>query len=342
MPIRVLIVDDSPFVREVLIDGLSRFQDIEIVGQASNGTRAEAAVVELSPDVVTMDVVMPMVSGLDAIRNIMARHPTPIIVVSDAYSSRRQLSLDAMQAGAVDVFPKPDGGFDERAAQALANMLRMAARTRVRAIGVPSRLPAGIGSSRPSPLSQVTPASIGFIGIVSSTGGPQALHGLLQSIDSKDVPPIAIVQHISPGFDKSLATWLNRCTPLDVQIARDHGMVGRGTVVIAPNDLHLEIRPGGYTRLVSTPKLNSHRPSGTILLRSLAHSFGKQAMGVVLTGMGDDGADGASELEARGGLIVVQDPETAIIDGMPRSTIARTRSSKVVKLGRMHNYLMRH
>lgn len=346
--------------------GLSRFPDIEIVGEASDGTRAEAAVIALRPDVVTMDVVMPMVSGLDAIRHIMARCPTPIIVVSDAYASRRQLSLDAMKAGAVDVFPKPDGGFDDGAAAALADMLRLAARTRIRgrrpAAGTSTAVVstgAQPASSRPAsslvskpPRSMVTrkvaprPSSAhlrtcGFVGIVSSTGGPQALHQLLQTIDSKDVPPIAVVQHISPGFDKSLATWLNRCTALDVRLARDHLVVGRGTVVVAPNDVHLEIMHGGVTRLVDAPKLHSHRPSGTVLLRSLAFSFGSRAMAIVLTGMGDDGADGAVEIESRGGTVLAQDPETAIIDGMPRTTIARTRSAHVTKIDQMKHFLIR-
>ena len=327
MTVRVLLVDDSSFVRDIMRHGLSRFPDIEIVGEASDGRRAEQAVIDLRPDVVTMDVVMPMVSGLDAIRNIMRRQPTPIIVVSEAYSNREQLTMDAMHAGAIDVFPKPLSGFDDEAAEKLATLLRIAARTRVR----PRR-------AETEPVAPFEPATSAaqriathcrFAGIVSSTGGPQTLHRMFKHIEATQAPPMAIVQHISPGFDKSFATWLNKDTDLCVCLAEDGMHVPAGTVAIAPNDVHLEIRPGGYVRLHQGETVKSHRPSGTLLLRSIAESFGSTGVGVILTGMGDDGAEGASELEARGGTILVEDPTTAVIDGMPKAAIEHTRSAIV-------------
>ena len=339
MAVRVLLVDDSSFVRDVMRHGLSRFPDIEIVGEASDGKRAEQAVVDLRPDVVTMDVVMPMVSGLDAIRNIMRRCPTPIIVVSEAYSSREELTMDAMKAGAIDVFPKPLNGFDEKTAEKLAQLLRTAARTRPR-----SRRADTAPIVPPPPVSSAIrriATRCSFAGIVSSTGGPQTLHRMLGRVNPERVPPMALVQHISDGFDVSLASWLDKCTDLHVCLARQGMQITAGTLAVAPNDFHLEIRPGGIVVLSKTAKLKSHRPSGTMLLRSIARSFGSNGVGIVLTGMGDDGAEGAAELEARGGTVLVQDPATAIIDGMPKAAIASTNSAIVDKASQLAQMLHR-
>lgn len=329
MTVRVLLVDDSSFVRDVLRHGLSRFPDIEIVGEASDGKRAEQAVVDLRPDVVTMDVVMPMVGGLDAIRNIMQRHPTPIVVVTEAYSNREQLTMDAMKAGAIDVFPKPKDGFDQQAAERLANLLRTAARTRPR-WRRPDTEP---GTQAPPVTSAIRriATKCSFAGIVSSTGGPQTLHRMFADLQASLMPPMAIVQHISAGFDRSFVTWLNKGTDIEVRLARDGMHVAPGTAVVAPNDVHLEVRPGGLVRLHDGDKIKSHRPSGTLLLRSIAQSFGSTGVGIVLTGMGDDGADGARELESRGGTILVEDPSTAIIGGMPQAAIEQTKAAIVAK-----------
>ena len=149
------------------------------------------------------------------------------------------------------------------------------------------------------------------------------------------------MQHISPGFDKSFATWLNKGTDVNVCLAKDGMLVSPGTAVVAPNDYHLEIRHGGYVRLHRGDKVKSHRPSGTLLLRSIAHSFASGGLGLVMTGMGDDGADGAHELESRGGQILVQEPSTAIIDGMPNAAIANTQSAIVDKVSQLARYLRR-
>ena len=342
MTVRVLIVDDSSFVRDVLREGLSRFPDIEVIGEAADGKRAGEAVIELRPDVVTMDVVMPMVSRLEALRNIMRRQPTPIIVVSEAYSSREQLSLEAMAAGAIDVFPKPADGFDEKAAADLARLLRAAKQTRPRRSrrGRPSTAPLMTLGASASGGRIIGPTH--FVGIVCSTGGPQTLSRMFRHLNRRNAPPIAIVQHISRGFDRSLATWLDKATDLRVRLARDGMTVPPGTVAIAPNERHLEIHAGGVVRLCDGEALKSHKPSGTVLLRSLAHSFGGRGIGVVLTGMGDDGADGAQELEAVGGTIYVEEPSTAIIDGMPSATIERTDQPIVAKATQLARMLRMH
>jgi two-component system chemotaxis response regulator CheB len=334
MSVRVLIVDDSPFIREVLREVLTRDPDIEIVGEASDGKRAEKLVMELRPDVVTMDLIMPLVGGMDAIRSIMTRCPTPIVVVSDAQSDVRRLAMHAIEAGAIDTFPKPREGFDEATAERLVALVRSAAQVRVRPRWE---------RSRPPPQSQRALerriAKAACIGIVASTGGPQTLQRLLGKLPPQVTAPIAIVQHTSVGFTRALAAWLSSSSRIPVTIARDRQRVGAGRIVLAPDDTHLEIGPGGEIRLHRGPRINNHRPSGTLLLRSLAHAYGSSAVGVILTGMGDDGAEGAHEMEERGGLVVIENPRTAILEGMPRAAIQRTRSPIVASAGRIGDLL---
>ncbi len=321
MPIRVLIVDDSPFAREVLCEVLSRYPDIEVVGQAGDGKRAETMVTELRPDVVTMDVIMPMVGGLEAIKAIMERCPTPIIVVADRASGYDGVAGQAIEAGAIATFGKPRAGFAEETAEQLAGLIRDAAHVRVqRKLSSERGSPAKIG------LASQRLRQIQLVGIVASTGGPQTLQRLIAGLDA-DIPyPIAVVQHTSVGFTEAFTTWLARDSHLPVQLARDGCRLVPGTITVAPDEAHLEVRPGGIIHLHQGPKLGGHRPSGTLLLRSLAASFSSQAAGVVLTGMGDDGAEGARAIEERGGLVFVEDPETAILGGMPKATIGQTRA----------------
>lgn len=333
MALRVVIVDDSPFVREVLREGLSRYPDIEIVGEAADGKRAEALVAELRPDVVTMDVVMPMVGGIDAIRSIMARCPTPIVVVSDIEKDHPKLSLQAIEAGAIDTFAKPRTGFDREAADRLVALLRAAARVRVAQRTPPGPVLAPSQSSLRQRMRRIE-----FVGIAASTGGPQTLRLLLSGLPRHNLLPIAVVQHTALGFTESLASWLSSSCKQDITVARQGQRIERGMIVIAPDDFHLEIGPGGIARLHHGPKVGSHRPSGTLLFRSLAESYKARAAGIVLTGMGDDGAEGAAEIEKRGGLVLVEKPELAILEGMPRATLARTEgavATTIEELGRL-------
>lgn len=338
MAVRVLIVDDSPFIREVLREGLSQYADIEIVGEASDGKRAERMVMELRPDVVTMDVVMPMVGGMEAIRSIMARCPTPIVVVSDVQGDHNLLSLQAMEAGAIDTFAKPRTGFDQTAAGKLADLLRAAARIRV----LPRAKTAEPVIHARKPARQRA-RRVEFAGIVASTGGPQTLRRLLQALSrqGEDVPPIAIVQHTAVGFTGALISWLDSYAGFSVSMAKEGKRVEPGAIVVAPDDRHLEILPGGIMCLSDGPKIAGHRPSGTLLLQSLARSFGPGAAGIILTGMGSDGAEGIRAIEAHGGLVLIEDPATAIIDGMPRAALQLTSAAMVGSAAQIARLLLR-
>ena len=318
MPIRVLIVDDSSFARDVLCEVFARHDDIEVIGQAGDGKRAEEMVIRLKPDVVTMDVIMPMVGGLDAIQAIMARCPTPIVVVSDMESDQVNMSIRALQAGAINTFAKPRGGFTAEAAEQLVTALREAAQVSFQGNRI---------TNRPSPSAAVVRQrvrEVKFIGIVSSTGGPQTLQYLLRDLKDVHFPPVAIVQHTTVGFTRAFTSWLAGVSGLEVVLAEEGRRITAGTIAVAPDECHLEIRPGGIANLHRGPKLKSHRPSGTLLLRSLARSFGASAAAVVLTGMGDDGADGAGEIEKNGGLVFVQQPGEAVLPGMPRAALDAT------------------
>jgi two-component system chemotaxis response regulator CheB len=331
MKIRVVIVDDSPFIREVLRAGLARHPDLEIVGEAGDGRTAERLIVSLKPDVVTMDVVMPLISGLDAIRNIMAKRPTPIIVVSDARGGVAELMVQAVGAGAVDVFVKPTRGFDELAASQLASALRNAAR---------ARLPARPAAPPPSPrradevVRRIAGASL--IGIVASTGGPAVLRQLISGLPAGFAVPIAIVQHTAIGFTQALASWLRESTRVPVHVGQA-GQELRG-VVIAPDDHHMEVNRNKEIVLHRSAPVRGHRPSGTILLQSLA-AHGRGAVGIVCTGMNDDGAVGLAALETAGGIALVEDPQTAMIDSMPRAAISATRAPVVGSAARIGELL---
>ena len=330
MTIRVVIVDDSPFVREVLRAGLERYPELAIVGEAGDGQTAERMIASLKPDVVTMDVVMPLVSGLDAIANIMARHPTPIVVVSDARGGVADLMVKAIGAGAVDVFVKPTRGFDDNAAAQLASVLRNAAGARMpakRAATAPPRPPSNIAR-------RIASASV--IGIVASTGGPAVLRELIAALPPNFPVPIAIVQHTAIGFTTPLVSWLRESTKAPVEVGQA-GKILRG-VVIAPDDHHMEVNRGKEIVLHRAPPVRGHRPSGTILLQSLA-AHGRGAVGIVCTGMNDDGAVGLGALEAAGGVAIVEDPQTAMIDSMPRGAIAATRAPFVASVRRIAELL---
>jgi len=331
MKIRVVIVDDSPFVREVLRAGLARFPELDIVGEAGDGNSAERLIETLKPDVVTMDVVMPLMSGIDAIRRIMARRPTPIVVVSDARGGVDELMVQAIGAGAVDVFVKPTRGFDEAAAGHLAAVIRNAATARLPARPAPA-------TPRPPSIDDVARrvASASIIGIVSSTGGPSVLHQIIAALPRGFRTPIAIVQHTAVGFTPALVSWLRESTRAPVEVGQ-HGRPMRG-VVIAPDDHHMEVNRNKDIVLHRGPPVRGHRPSGTILLQSLA-VHGRGAVGIVCTGMHDDGAAGLAALEAAGGLAIVEDPRTAMIDSMPRGAIAATQSPVVASVARIAELL---
>ena len=323
MPVRLLLVDDSPLARELLRAVLSGFDDIEIVGEAGDGMRARAMVEALRPDVVTMDVLMPMMGGLETIERIMAEHPTPIVVVANAHADSPRLAIEALEKGAVEVFPKPPSGFTDDQARQLAGAIRRAARVSL------ARRGSARADKRPTatiPVARGRLARIEYIGVVGSTGAPHVLKSMIAALPASCPLAIAVVQHTAIGFTEALASWLHSRSRVPVRVAVEGARLQVGEVVLAPDDRHLEIEGSGIIRLRRGPPVDGHRPSGTTLLSSLAHAFGPRAAGIVLSGMGRDGADGLAAIEAAGGIAVVESPELAVVGGMPRQALTATRS----------------
>jgi two-component system chemotaxis response regulator CheB len=310
MKVRVLLVDDSELLRAVLRDVLRGARDLEVVGEASDGLEALDAVRRLDPDVVTMDLLMPMMSGEDTIRRIMREKPTPIVVLAKPSPRADNNFIECLQAGAIEAFAKPAGGFDEHQAHELMSMLRRVAALKPR-----------LTAHKPPPSRPIKPAprvSVEAVGIVGSTGAPKVIHAMLAALPRAFPCPIYIVQHTAQGFAPSLVRWFASGTKLNVHVATGGAIPGPGEVAVAPDDAHLVVGAGGRVLLLREPPIDGHRPSGTALLRSLAAVYGSRALGVVLTGMGRDGAVGLGAIAAERGTTVIEDPRTAVVPGMPR------------------------
>ncbi len=331
--IRVLLVDDSPSVRAVLRRFLARTDDLVVVGDAENGERAVAAVEELAPDVVVMDLQMPVMDGFVAIERIMATRPTPILVLSSrANRNQMQTAFEAMRRGAIEVLPKPeDTGSWQLLAASLPEVVRAAAAAAtVRPTG--KRKPAPWGTAEmPLPAVVRQPAAtrrpdrpLRWVAIGASTGGPAALRELFTELPADLPVSVLIVQHIAAGFEAGLADWLNKEFPHDVRLARDGELPGSGAVRLAPAGSHLRLEAGAKLALdVVTPVRRGHRPSVDELFLSVARNAPREAVGVLLTGMGSDGVEGLLALRTAGGLTVAQDEASSVVFGMPRVALER-------------------
>jgi two-component system chemotaxis response regulator CheB len=331
MSVRVVIVDDSPLVRGLLREALTEQPDLQVVGEAGDGLAALRLIKQTRPDVVTMDVLMPIMGGPEAIRRVMQECPTPIVVFAAARADHN-LAWQALESGAAEVFAKPTAGLDAVTVANLAAALRRAASARVARKGAAEKAPA------PLPPRPVARGGTAVIGIVGSTGAPRVLQAILSSLPATFPWPIAIVQHTLRGFADSLVKWLAGYTPLNIELARHGSELKRGTVVVAPDDAHLEIHAKGRVHLNPGPSVDGHRPSATVLLKSLASAYGMRAAGLVLTGMGRDGAEGAAAIDAAKGLVMVEEPSTAMLPSMPGEALGRCPNAvreEAERLGRL-------
>ncbi|WP_127505818.1 chemotaxis-specific protein-glutamate methyltransferase CheB [Actinoplanes solisilvae] len=321
--IRVLLVEDSATMRHHLRESLAADPELQVVGEAADGGEAVELVGRLRPDVVTMDMMLPTMSGLVATEHIMAEHPTPILVVSSA--DRRELfsTYNALAAGAVDVLEKPrgdatDSGWGRRlcAAVRLVSRIRVITHPRARLDG---RGRPGVEAAAVVPLPAADTLRAVVLG--ASTGGPGALTELLRALPSGFLPPVLCVQHIaaSEPFAVAFSDWLAGQTGRDVTYARDRTPVGAlaGRVVLAPPDRHMLVRDG-LLRISDAPPRHSCRPSVDVLFESVAAEFGTSAAGCLLTGMGRDGAEGLLAMRARGAVTFAQDEASCVVYGMPR------------------------
>ena len=336
---KVLVVDDSAYVRKVVTQMLGRSPFIEVVGTARDGQEALELAAELAPDVITCDLNMPQMDGVTFVRAQMARQPMPIIIISIAAGAGEQV-LAALDAGAVDFVQKPTALATERlmdmAAELVDKVKAAATAPRRSVLRTAARIPA------PFPAAQRRGAyDIVVIGI--STGGPQALKIVIPALPADFPVPVAMVLHMPVGYTEMYARKLDEMSALRVVEAGEGEIVEAGTVLLAPAGRHLSLRRDGAairTHLDLRPLDTPHRPSVDTLFQSAAEVYGERVLGVVMTGMGSDGRDGAAWIKARGGGILTEAEETCVVYGMPRSVAEAGLSDASVPLERIAQAIM--
>lgn len=331
-PIRVLIVEDSGMQRKALHRYLAEAETLEVVGEAGDGAAGVEAVKSLSPDVVLMDVHMPLLDGLEATQQIMGECPTPILLMTaqDNLEKQVDLGLRALEAGALDLIPKPDlQTLREHGSSLVARLTLLA--------GVP--VIAHMHGTRRARRARST-RSTGYYrrasrvcGIVASTGGPRALQTVLAGFPDRLKSAVVIVQHLDGAFMDGLVRWLDRLCPLPVHLANDGQELVEGVVYVCPAGRYAEVTDGRCLSLVKEPvPTGGHCPSGDRLLTSIAAAYGQRATGVVLTGMGDDGAAGLLAIKDVQGTTIAQDEETSVIYGMPKEATENGAAARVLPL----------
>ena len=337
--IRVLVVDDSLFMRAAITKTLGT-DKFEVVGQAKNGTEALAQAVKLAPDVITMDFNMPGMNGAETVRALMQQRPTPVVMFSAHTKQGAKETFDALAAGAVDFVTKPAGEVStdlSRIADELARKLTAAAQARPRAVVPipPTRTSSPIGIPR-STLSGGLPR---LCVIAVSTGGPAALSRVIPALPPDLKLAVVVVQHMPAGFTAPLAERLNTASRVAVKEAQDGDRPLPGSVLIAPGDRHLEFDDRGMVTLSDGPMVNGCRPAADVTMQSAVKVYGRRTLGVVMTGMGKDGAAGALAIKRVEGKTMAQDQATSVIFGMPRAAIDAGAIDEVVPLDEIAGWL---
>lgn len=329
MSIRVLVIDDSAVVRKILTQVLSRDPAIEVVGTAPDPFVGRDKIVALQPDVLLLDVEMPRMDGITFLGKLMQYRPMPVIIVSSITPAGSERALSALRAGALEVVSKPRGSYTlGDLAPELIEKIKAVKNARVK-----------VASSIKPPLVQLSAADMThrIVAIGASTGGTRALEEIVLALPV-NIPGTLVVQHMPADFTRAFAERLNGLVPLQIKEAEDGEVISPGKIVIAPGNRHLELRRSGarFTAVVhDQPPVGRHRPSVDVLFRSVAQHAGKNALGVLLTGMGEDGASGLLEMRASGAATIAQDEESSVVFGMPRAAIERGAAQQVLPLDRM-------
>ncbi len=335
--IRVLVVDDSAYVRKVVTQMLGRSPFIEVVGTARDGADALERVAQFKPDVVTCDLIMPGLDGVGFVREQMARRPVPIVIVSVA-SESGELVLSALDAGAVDFVQKPTALASDRLLEMsdeLIEKVKTAAASRLHQ-PLPAAAPAVPRSFSPH-------GDVDIVVLGISTGGPQALRALVPRLPEALPVPVVVVLHMPVGYTELYARKLDEISALPVKEAEEGGRIDPGTVLIAPAGRHLSLRRDGagvLAHLDVRPLDTPYRPSVDVLFQSAADVYGGRVLGVVMTGMGSDGREGAAWIKAKGGTVLTESEDSCVVYGMPRSVVEAGLSDEAVGLDRMADAIL--
>jgi len=341
--IKVLVVDDSALIRQLLTSLLAEDAQIEVVGAAADPYAAREKIKTLQPDVLTLDVEMPRMDGLTFLRNLMRLHPMPVVMVSSLTANGADVTLEALSLGAVDFVTKPKLDVAHTLAdyaQEIIAKVKMAAGARLQArapaLAVPQKFNADAVLAR-GPGRQHFKTTDRIVAIGASTGGTEAIREILEMLPA-DAPGLVITQHIPEAFSRPFAERMDRCSALKVKEAADGDLIMPGHAYIAPGNRHLLVVRDGARyrcRLNDGPPVNRHRPSVDVLFRSVAQQVGPNALAVLLTGMGDDGARGMAEMHETGALTICQDEKTSVVWGMPGSAVRLGCVDRVVPLAQI-------
>jgi two-component system chemotaxis response regulator CheB len=326
--IRVLVVDDSAIARDFLERGLSADSEIEVIGKASDAYSARDKIVLSNPDVITLDVEMPGMDGIEFLKRLIAQYPVPVIIVSSVMAEGSRRAIEALEAGAVDVVPKPDAKNAQGLTLMIADLcekIKLASLAKVERTVVEKPHTQAYAES-------ALPANGKIICIGASTGGTNVLNAIIPEFPH-DMPPVVIVQHMPPVFTRLFAESLDKSARVDVSEAKTGDLLERGHVYIAPGDFHCTLVrvSGGYSLKCSEgEKVSGHRPSVDVMFRSAAATVGANAIGVLLTGMGRDGADGLLEMRQRGARCFAQDEESSVVFGMPKEAWVNGAAERLI------------
>jgi two-component system chemotaxis response regulator CheB len=343
--IRVLVVDDSALMRKLIPQMLERDTSIHVVGTAMDGAFALKKIDEFKPDAITLDLEMPRMDGIETLRQIMRQQQVPVVVVSAHTREGASTTFKALHMGAFDFVAKPENvlaeGMNEIAAELIAKIKAAVNSPFMRR---PIVAPGMVSLPKPKRPTKLGPASK-VIAIGSSTGGPNSLEYMLSHLSADFPAAILVVQHMPAGFTDTFARRLNESCALEVKEAQSGDLLAAGRVLICPGDRHMRIRRmplGDVVVLSDDVKVNGHRPSVDVLFDSVAQEFGADAVGLIMTGMGEDGADGLGHMKASGALTIAQDEASSIVFGMPRAAIERGHANRIVALEALANTLIVH
>lgn len=333
MPIKILVVDDSAFMRRIISDILNEDSEIEVIGTCRNGKDALVKIEELNPDIVTLDVEMPVMDGLTTLEKIMLKGKIPVIMLSSLTSEGAESTIKALELGAIDFITKPNSIFDmdsDNKKQELIAKIKGATKAKL-SNNIRTRVIKKTPTKKSVPkkrsrfrVSKHDGSLNNLIAIGTSTGGPRALQAIIPYIHKDIDGSILIVQHMPPGFTKSLADRLNTMSHINVKEAEDGEVIKKGWCYVAPGDQHLKVQQRGnqfYINLTSDELVSGHRPSVDVLMNSVAEIVSINTYGVILTGMGGDGAKGMYELKKSNGYTIAQNEESCVIYGMPKVAV---------------------